>query len=80
MPPRTFWRPVSSPFSQQIKGAGVSSDTLALVHDETLASPLTMWAVQMHEIFQSLTKAGFEEDQALYIVLGLMHSMRVEED
>jgi len=39
-----------------------------------------MWAAQTHEMFVALTEAGFTESQALIMIIGLMGSMRQDED
>ena len=47
--------------TQMEEGTGVHADL----------SPLQVWAAQAHEMFHSLTAAGFTEPEALTILVGM---------
>jgi hypothetical protein len=40
-------------------------------HSDGVMSALGAFAIQVHEIFSELLKAGFDEEQAIKIVVGL---------
>jgi hypothetical protein len=42
-------------------------------------SPLGQWAAQAHEMYQSLVEAGFEDDAALAILVGMTRQTNDEE-
>jgi len=42
-------------------------------------SPLGQWAAQAHEMFQSLVEAGFKDDEALTILVGMTRQTNDEE-
>ena len=42
-------------------------------------SPLAQWAAQAHEMYESLVAAGFEEDAALAILVGMTRQTNDEE-
>ena len=42
-------------------------------------SPLDQWAAQAHEMYESLVAAGFEDDAALAILVGMTRQTNDEE-
>jgi hypothetical protein len=40
-------------------------------YEDSFLTPLLAAAVQLHELFENLTEAGFTEEQALRIVIGI---------
>ena len=43
------------------------------IPDDGVISVLSSFAIQSHELFMELRNAGFDEEQALKIVVGLAH-------
>lgn len=43
------------------------------VPDDGVISVLSSFAIQTHELFLELKNAGFDEEQAIKIVVGLAH-------
>ena len=43
------------------------------VPDDGVISVLSSFAIQSHELFLELKRAGFDEEQAIKIVVGLAH-------
>jgi hypothetical protein len=43
------------------------------VPDDGVISVLSGFAIQSHELFLELKRAGFDEEQAIKIVVGLAH-------
>jgi hypothetical protein len=43
------------------------------VADDGVISVLSSFAIQSHELFMELKNAGFDEEQAIKIVVGLAH-------
>jgi hypothetical protein len=50
------------------------------LEDQMRMSPMDQDAVQMHELFQSLIRAGFREKAALYLVAMIVNESMEQQD